>query len=63
LALVPTRAASDLPFASISAGASYTCGVTTADAIYCWGFGASGQLGHGGFSGRFVPTPVAPFAP
>ena len=49
-----------LTFASISAGASYTCGVTTSDELYCWGLGTVGQLGNGTRTSFFVPTRVAP---
>jgi alpha-tubulin suppressor-like RCC1 family protein len=45
-----------------------TCGVTTAGALYCWGFNGSGQLGTGPFTNRRVPTlastgPIAMAAP
>ncbi len=48
-----------LKFVSLSAGAAYTCGVTTDGSIYCWGANASGQLGDGTLSDRAVPTRVA----
>ncbi|MGH7568126.1 MAG: RCC1 domain-containing protein [Gemmatimonadales bacterium] len=32
-------------FAAITAGAVHTCGITVGGAGYCWGSGASGQLG------------------
>ena len=58
---VPTPVSGGLTFASISAGASYTCGVTTSDELYCWGLGTVGQLGNGTRTSRFTPTPVAEF--
>lgn len=42
--------------ASISAGDSHTCAVTTSGAALCWGLGADGRLGHG--SGASSQTPV-----
>lgn len=47
-----------LVFVALSAGGSYTCGVTTPGAIYCWGANASGQLGDGTQTDRAVPTRV-----
>jgi alpha-tubulin suppressor-like RCC1 family protein len=32
-------------FRSISAGALHACGVTTANAVYCWGRNGNGELG------------------
>ena len=46
--------------ASISAGGSHTCVVTTGGAAKCWGSGYSGEIGNGS-SGDFspdLPTPV-----
>jgi alpha-tubulin suppressor-like RCC1 family protein len=47
-----------LTFVSLSAGGSYTCGVTPSGAIYCWGANASGQLGDGTQTDRATPTRV-----
>jgi adhesin/invasin len=46
-------------FSAISAGASFTCGVTTANKLYCWGEGTGGQLGDGAGLDRSVPTLVS----
>ena len=54
----PTAVSGGLTFASLKAGIGYTCGVTTAGKAYCWGLGASGQLGNG-LSGA-AGTSVAP---
>jgi len=35
----PVPVAGELTFATVSAGFSHTCGVTTAGALYCWGGG------------------------
>ena len=45
-------------WATISAGAAYTCGVTTSGTAYCWGEGGYGQLGNGTFTNS-SPTPMA----
>ena len=37
-----------MQFREVSAGATHTCGVTTADDLYCWGANEEGQLGTGG---------------
>ncbi len=47
-----------LTFVSVSAGGSYTCGVTPNGAIYCWGANASGQLGDGTQIDRSAPVRV-----
>ena len=49
----------DLRFASVSAGVSFTCGVTIAGDAYCWGENSSGQLGDGTRTNRHTPGPVA----
>jgi alpha-tubulin suppressor-like RCC1 family protein len=54
----PVRVAGNLGFASISAGHSYTCGITTAGAAYCWGSNAYGQLGIGGQAPASRPARV-----
>ena len=46
-------------FVRLSAGASYTCGVTTGDKGYCWGNNTVGQLGNGNTFRRATPTPIA----
>ena len=49
-----------LAFASISAGVSHTCALTTAGAGYCWGdSGFDGALGTGSASSSAVPVSVS----
>jgi alpha-tubulin suppressor-like RCC1 family protein len=48
-----------LTFVSMTAGRSYTCGVTIAAAAYCWGINSSGQLGDGTTTDRTTPALVS----
>jgi alpha-tubulin suppressor-like RCC1 family protein len=52
-------AASPLAFRQITAGTSHTCGVTTDNLLYCWGFNKYGSVGDGSTSRRLTPVPVA----
>lgn len=47
----PVRVAGGLAFASVSAGRSHTCGVTSTNLAYCWGENLFGQLGTGDDTG------------
>jgi trimeric autotransporter adhesin len=55
----PTRVATDLRFASITAGDQFTCARTAGGDLYCWGRNADGQLGDGTTTLRSEPTQVA----
>ncbi len=39
-------------------GGPSTCGQTTSNKVYCWGWGGGGQLGNGGSSQQLSPTQV-----
>ena len=43
-------------FTSIAAGNEYSCGLTTAGRVYCWGSGASGVLGRGSLANSITPV-------
>jgi alpha-tubulin suppressor-like RCC1 family protein len=47
-----------LSFRQVSAGGLHTCGVAEDGRTYCWGFGASGQLGNGSTEERDAPVAV-----
>lgn len=46
-------------FVEVSAGRLFTCGVTTANAAFCWGDGGQGKLGTGEAGGAAIPKAVA----
>jgi len=54
----PVRVAGAVLFASISAGAGFTCALSTAGVAYCWGGNAYGQLGIGSQEASNRPTRV-----
>jgi len=43
-------------FTQVYAGNYFTCGVTTGDRAFCWGFGEDGQRGVGGLKSSNAPT-------
>jgi alpha-tubulin suppressor-like RCC1 family protein len=43
----PVRVRGGLTFAQVSAGTGHTCGVTTSNVAYCWGYARGGLLGNG----------------
>lgn len=51
-----TAVAGGLTFSRIAAGNHVSCGVTTANALYCWGNNANGKLGDGTQTNRATPT-------
>jgi alpha-tubulin suppressor-like RCC1 family protein len=57
--VTPVAVQGGLRFRNVTVGRFYTCGVTTDDRAYCWGYNGSGQLGIGTFGdSRQVPTAV-----
>lgn len=59
LYLTPNAVAGGLSFKALAAGWLHTCGLTTADAAYCWGRGGEGQLGDGAATPSNTPVAVA----
>jgi alpha-tubulin suppressor-like RCC1 family protein len=59
--LVPTPVTmpEGIRFASLHAGASFTCGLAGTGTGYCWGNNSIGQLGDGTTADRHTPRPVA----
>jgi alpha-tubulin suppressor-like RCC1 family protein len=53
------KVADGLTFATLSAGSSSICGVTTAGVAYCWGANDHGQLGDGTTISSNAPVKVA----
>jgi alpha-tubulin suppressor-like RCC1 family protein len=54
-----TVAAAALEFYQVSGGYELTCGVTTDNRAYCWGYNGQGQLGDGTTTHRLAPVAVA----
>jgi alpha-tubulin suppressor-like RCC1 family protein len=60
----PVAVAGGLRFRQVSAGggdftnSGHSCGVTTANRVFCWGDNRDGQLGDGTFRNRLVPVRV-----
>ena len=55
----PNEVSGGITFQLVSAGGSHTCGVTTEGKAYCWGKGASGQLGDGLEAPQTIPVLVS----
>ncbi len=55
----PVPVAGGHQWRDLSAGNSFTCGVTTAGKAYCWGNNSDGALGNGSTTNRSTPFPVA----
>ncbi len=51
----PVLVAGGLRFRQLTAGSQHTCGATTTNQPYCWGFGQYGQLGNGSTLNRWTP--------
>jgi alpha-tubulin suppressor-like RCC1 family protein len=57
----PTAVIGGLTFQRISGGNDFTCALSPAGQVYCWGYNAEGQLGDGTNSHSAVPVAVVPF--
>jgi alpha-tubulin suppressor-like RCC1 family protein len=55
----PPASASVSAYIQVSAGAFHTCALTPTQLAFCWGQGASGQLGNGSTLNSAVPVAVA----
>jgi len=55
----PKLLSGGLSFTAISAGTQHSCGVTTGQVAYCWGFNDRGQLGDGSTFSSGAPIRVA----
>jgi alpha-tubulin suppressor-like RCC1 family protein len=56
----PKAVAGGLTFKAITAGITpYSCAITTADTVYCWGKNDVGQLGNGGTNSSAMPVAVS----
>lgn len=56
--LVDVSGLSTQTFSQVHVGSHHTCGITTSDEAYCWGFNDTGQLGDGTTNDRSAPVPV-----
>ena len=56
----PVAVGGGITFAKVLPGEGFTCGLSVAGAVYCWGDNGSGQIGDGTGAGpRFTPTLVS----
>jgi alpha-tubulin suppressor-like RCC1 family protein len=55
----PVAVTGGLFFLQVSPGGDHTCGVTTANRVYCWGNNSYGQLGAGAVGLSPTPIPIA----
>ncbi|HYC32250.1 MAG TPA: hypothetical protein VEB59_08175, partial [Gemmatimonadales bacterium] len=55
----PVPVKTDLRFRFVTAGTYHTCGLTTDDRAYCWGYNFGAFLGDGSRTTRLTPVPVA----
>jgi alpha-tubulin suppressor-like RCC1 family protein len=54
----PDQVSGGLSLTSIVVGSGHTCGITSADEVYCWGGNWDGQLGDGTTSGINEPVQI-----
>jgi len=58
-ALATATAVAALSFRQVSAGSQHSCGVTSDNRAYCWGYNTYGQLGDGTVTDHLTPVAVA----
>ncbi|MBW6433719.1 S8 family serine peptidase [Actinoplanes hulinensis] len=56
---VAVTAPNGVSFTQLTAGWAHTCGLGSDTKTYCWGGGATGQLGNGDTENQLTPVPVA----
>ena len=54
---MPVRVAGAASWRSLDAGFQHTCGVTSDDQGWCWGWNDQGQLGNGTHETTYFPVP------
>ena len=54
----PVAASTPLRFSRVELGGAFGCGLTTANALACWGGNAEGELGNGTFTNSATPFAV-----
>jgi alpha-tubulin suppressor-like RCC1 family protein len=57
--LRPVAVAGGLTFVQMSVNELHSCGVTSDNIAYCWGWNRDGRLGDGTLTNRFTPVRVA----
>lgn len=57
-ALAPTQVLGGVAFKRVTAGNNHSCGVSTADQTYCWGYNALGAIGDGTTTDRLQPVRI-----
>ena len=55
----PVAVLGGLRFDHVSAGGNHSCGVTTDNRVFCWGYNPNGALGDGTTTTRLTPVAVA----
>jgi alpha-tubulin suppressor-like RCC1 family protein len=61
--ITPVAATTTEKFSQIVLGAAFGCGLSTANAIFCWGYGGDGQQGTGSLVSNGSPTPISVTGP